>query len=50
MGNRVKVKKLVLNVQLVNPLSTRDLSIIASFMSSLIGGPIKILPQCRFSR
>ena len=29
---------------LLNPLSTRDLSKIASFISSLIGGPIKILP------
>ena len=32
-----------------NPLSTGDLSKIANFMSSLIGGPIKMLLQCRFS-
>ena len=29
----------------LNPLSTGGLSKITSFMSSLIGGPIKILPQ-----
>ena len=34
---------------IINSLSTRGLHKIARFRSSLIGGPIKILQQCRFA-
>ena len=33
----------------INPLSTGGLSKIASFLNSLIGGPMEILQQCRFA-
>ena len=49
VGQMVLFLSAMVTLNGINTLSTGDLSKIASFISSLIGGPVEILSQCRFA-